>query len=253
MSRARAQVFLTIAAVLLLAGCGRGGGASGALTPEAAAGYLGAPVAANAAFAPDGVALSGQAAPRAQVRLATPQGQAWTATADRNGAWSLRLPMTAGPQILGLSMTAGGRRIQAEGYVLVGNAQAALLRPGAGALRLDGAGRGVTAVDFDRQGSGVVSGRAAPGATVALRLDGRYAGDARADEAGRFSLPLAELSPATHQLQVVGDGFDSRVTLDAAPPPPLAEGPLRSQFSPAGLRADWLTPGGGVQSTFLPG
>jgi hypothetical protein len=41
------------------------------------------------------------------------------------------------------------------------------------------------------------------------------------------------------------------VTFQTAPPAPLAQGPVRSQLTDAGLRVDWMTPGGGVQSTIL--
>ena len=45
--------------------------------------------------------------------------------------------------------------------------------------------------------------------------------------------------------------FNDEVTVRTTPAQPLAQGPLRSQFTPAGLRVDWMTPGGGVQSTLL--
>jgi hypothetical protein len=41
------------------------------------------------------------------------------------------------------------------------------------------------------------------------------------------------------------------VTFQVSRAAPLAQGPLRSQITHAGLRLDWLTPGGGVQSTIL--
>jgi hypothetical protein len=34
---------------------------------------------------------------------------------------------------------------------------------------------------------------------------------------------------------------------------PLADGPFRSQTTAAGVRADWMTPGGGLQSTLILG
>jgi hypothetical protein len=36
-----------------------------------------------------------------------------------------------------------------------------------------------------------------------------------------------------------------------AKPAPLASGPMRSQLTEGGVRIDWLTPGGGLQSTLL--
>jgi hypothetical protein len=55
-------------------------------------------------------------------------------------------------------------------------------------------------------------------------------------------------APVVH---VFGDGFSDQVAAQVTPASPLATGPLRSQLTPAGLRVDWMTPGGGVQSTLL--
>jgi hypothetical protein len=98
---------------------------------------------------------------------------------------------------------------------------------------------------------------APPRAAIILRLDDRQMAPVRADERGRYvvSLPApgqAAIRPGVHQLEMGGDGFSDTVTLTIAPPQPLAEGPMRSQLTPAGLRLDWMTPGGGVQSTLLP-
>jgi len=41
------------------------------------------------------------------------------------------------------------------------------------------------------------------------------------------------------------------VAFQVTPAAPLVDGPLRSQLTSAGLRVDWMTPGGGVQSTIL--
>jgi hypothetical protein len=228
--------------------------ASEAASPEAS--YVVPPRVDTVSVSPAGVSLSGEAAAGAGVRLASPTGEALPATADLRGRWTILLPPAREPRIFGLSATAQGRQTQAEGYVLVTPAgQAALLRAGTGALRIDRPTRpGLQALDFDRGGGVEVSATVAPGATVIVRLDGRQAAEGRADAGGHYEASLASSTPirsGTHQLQVFGDGFSDQVVVRLTPAAPLAAGPLRSQFTPAGLRVDWMTPGGGVQSTLL--
>jgi Bacterial Ig domain len=209
--------------------------------------------------AADGLSLSGSAPAGARVRLATPQGEALTTVADARGRWTVALGPVADVRILGLSATAKGRQIQSEGYVLVtARGQAAVLRAGAGARRIDPAPRpGLRAIDFDRGGGLEVSASAAPGATVILRLDGRQVAEGRTDAGGHYdaSLPSpgsqTRTLPGAHQAQVFGDGFSDGVSFQVAAAAPLTQGPVRSQLTPAGLRVDWITPGGGVQSTIL--
>ncbi|WP_374470121.1 Ig-like domain-containing protein [Phenylobacterium sp.] len=241
---------VAIAALLLLSACGgRGQAAKGSEdSAEAAAGYLAAPVATTYT----GGALAGRGAPGARVRLASPTGEAVFAQVDGEGRWSLRPPAAAEPRIWGLSMTASGRQVQSEGYVLVAPAgAAAVLRAGGGSRRLDPQPHGIGVVDFDRGGGAVVSGTAPPDAVVVVRLDGRQVAEGRADESGRFAIALPPTGGAAHRLQVFGDGLQDEARVETAPAPPLVGGPLRSQLSSGGLRADWLTPGGGVQSTVL--
>jgi hypothetical protein len=254
---------LVVAALLAsgLAGCGGKPGPAGAGEPAATqdAGYLAPPAPEVARPEAGGLALSGYAPPGGKVRLATPGGEAMFVFADAQGRWRLWLTPVAEPRIFGLSVSAGGRQVQAQGYVLVTpKGQAALLRSGAGALRIDTLpAPGLRAIDFDRGGGLEVSAWAAPGATVVLRLDGRQVAQGRADAAGRYdaSLPAtgqpAPVRPGRYLVQVAGDGFADSAAVLISPPAPLAQGPFSSQLTPAGLRVDWMTPGGGVQSTIL--
>jgi hypothetical protein len=145
--------------------------------------------------------------------------------------------------------------VQAQGYLLVGpRGEAALLRAGAAAMRLDRpAGSRIATVDFDGEGGALLSGWAAAGTDVAIRLDGHAAGDARADDTGRFTYALPRLSPGPHRVEATGVAFTDVVAFDTTPAAPLVGGPLHSQLTARGFRADWLTPGGGVQSTILAG
>ena len=256
----RTGFIVALCALAGLAACGehRPAAVAGA---EVAAGPAGADYAAPPAVLTvqatgADLSLSGSAAAGARVRLATPDGQALFAGADAQGRWRLALGPLAAPRIYGLSAAGpgSGPAAQAQGYILATPAgEVALLRAGASAMRIDRpAASGLRSLDFDRAGGAAVSAAVRPGATVALRLDGRQIAQGRADAAGRFEASApAPIPPGPHRLQIVGDGFADRADVVVSPPAPLVQGPLRSQFTGGGLRVDWLTPGGGVQSTLL--
>jgi hypothetical protein len=246
-----------VAALFGLSACGGEPAASGegAQIPGVAdeKTYLSPPAVTAASLEGRVLRLTGTAPAGASVRLAPPGGTAILAQADRTGRWTLALPAASDARIWGLSMTVDGRQVQAQGYLLTTpKGQAALLRAGAGAVRLDAQPPGaIGAFDFDRDGGAVVSGRAPPRAVVLVRLDGRSAGEGRTDADGRFEVSLEHPGGGAHRLQLFGDGFQDAAVVSTSPAPPLAEQPLRSQLSNGGLRADWLTPGGGLQSTVI--
>ena len=196
-----------------------------------------------------------------KVRLATPAGEALFAPADGHGHWAIALPPAAAARIFGLSvdrLAATAQQAQAEGYILVtrtGRAGRAAAGPGAGALRIDRPARpGLRAIDFDRGGGLQVSASVPSGATVILRLDGRQVAEARADVNGHYEASRGSPTPirwARTRCRSRATGFSDEAVVQVTPGPPLAEGPLRSQLTPAGLRVDWMTPGGGEQSTLL--
>lgn len=201
-----------------------------------------------------GWSLAGSGPERSKARLATPNGQVITGNVDKHGRWIMPLGEPAQPLIFGLSTASGARTVQAEGYVLVApGGKVALLRAGAGAVRIDRPGpTGLRTLDFDRQGGAVVSAAAPPGTAITVRVDGHPVAQGRADASGRCELSLPPTSgPGDHRLQLVAGGVSDTVTLQFSPAAPLAHGPVRSQLTTAGLRIDWMTPGGGVQSTIL--
>jgi hypothetical protein len=164
------------------------------------------------------------------------------------------LPAAAKARVFGLSDVADGRRVQAQGYVLVSETGAAtLLRAGVGSVVLSVADTPrLLCVDFDRQGGAVVSGAAPPDASVSIRIDGRPGPVGRADATGRFHLSLAQpLTGGRRQIRVLGDNFDLEATIDATPAAELGRAPFRAVRTHDGLRVDWLTPGGGLQSTWI--
>lgn len=249
---------VAVVALLLLSACGGKppAAAPGADAAAQDAGYVAPPRAEQARAGPAGVELSGAAAAGGKVRLATPAGEAMFATADPRGRWRISLPPDAQPRIFGLSAALGGRSAQAEGYVLVApDGQAALLRAGAAAQRINPPRKaGLSSIDFDRGGGLLVSASAPPDATVILEIDGRQAAQGRASAQGAYQASLGSptpIKPGAHQVRVSGDGFADQATVQVTPAAPLAQGPLRSQLTSAGLRVDWMTPGGGVQSTIL--
>ncbi len=254
-----------IAAATLLAGCGPGAPSrSDASTPSASgaaeAGFDGPPRAALlTGLAGGGAVLSGAAAPEAEVRLATPQGRAFTATADDAGAWRLQLPRLDEATLFGLSSRRETRTVQAEGYVAVLPAPApfaVLLRAGASAspIRPAAPALAVEAVDVDAAGAAVVSGSGPAGAALAAFVDGAAAGEGAANDAGRFIIPLTRpLAGGGHQLAVrqATSGAESAVrVVDARPMAPEA-GPYSARRLEGAWRLDWLTPGGGLQTTLL--
>lgn len=243
-------------AVVALAACGGRPQPEPAPAPkgEADAGYVAAPALTGARAEAGEAVLEGAAAPGARVRLAEPSGAATQAIANAEGRWRLRLPAPPEPRVFGLSMTTAGRVVQAQGYILLTpGGRAMLLRAGAGATSPGEPGSPrIAAFDFDREGGAVVSGVATPNAALSVRVDGRQAGAGRAGADGRFSLALPQpISPGVRRIEVVGDTFRSAIAVDASPAAPLTAGPFRASGGAEGLRADWLTPGGGLQSTWI--
>jgi len=238
----------------VMAGCG-GPPPTADAVPAEASGYVQPPSVTEAAPGAGALALAGVAPPKAQVRLSAPAGGVISTRADANGRWRLQLPLDPQARIFGVSAENDGRRVQAEAYLLVGpRGETALLRAGAGALRLDRpSGSRIAALDFDADGGALVSGWAPAGTDVAVRLDGRSLGETRADEDGRFSYALPRLAFGARRIETTGAGFTDQVQVEVSAPAPLTDGPLRASPIARGLRADWLTPGGGVQSTVLAG
>jgi hypothetical protein len=200
--------------------------------------------------------LEGRADPGARVRLATPFGQEVFTRADGAGVWRLVLPPSPRLRLFGLSMIEGARDIQAEGYVAIAPGFAAQLRDGAGALVFAPPPSRLTlsALDFDRKGAAVVSGRAEPGGAVTLRIDGRAAGQVVGGAGGDYAFDLGEpLTPGPHRIEVRQGRLTAQVTADATPGGAPAAGPFAALPMGAGWRVVWAPPGGGLQTTLLFG
>jgi hypothetical protein len=244
----------------LLAACGPS--APGA--PKAAdridsaeAGYVTPPTLEGSRRAANGIVLSGEGAPSADVRLGSPIGEVVMGRTDAFGKWTLTVPNEPGVRLFGLSTIREGRTVQAEGYVMVAEGgEVALLRAGTGARRVaaDSASPRILSVDLDRAGGAVISGVATPGAGLNVRVDRVTRGGGRTDESGRFYIALTDpLSSGSHDIQVAGDGGENAVSVVTSPGAPLSSGPVRAIRNAQGWRIDWMTPGGGVQTTLLIG
>ena len=202
------------------------------------------------------VLLVGRADPGARVRLATPAGQVAFTLADKGGRWRIVLAHAPTVRLFGLSMVEGGRTMQAEGYLAVTpKGAAAQLRAGAAARVLAaGGGPRILAVDFDRKGGTALSGTGAPEAKLSLRVDGGEKGRTQADGQGRFALALDEpLAAGDHQLELDEASARAQARIAVSPASALTGGPFLAAVTSSGWRIDWMTPGGGVQTTLLIG
>jgi hypothetical protein len=130
-----------------------------------------------------------------------------------------------------------------------------VLRAGAGALVLSEPDPArVTAFDIDRQGGAVVSGFGPAGTRISIRVDGDKLGEGRTDVQGRFVLALTgPVNPGRHSLKVFGEAIDMTLSVDASRAALLTGGPYRAAMVGPHLRVDWMTPGGGEQTTWVYG
>ncbi|MDO8297874.1 MAG: hypothetical protein Q7T19_15725 [Caulobacter sp.] len=243
--------------LLLVVACGDGGRPVWKTEPSkplAVAGYLTPPRVLAVRAAQGGTALAGLAAPGARVRLGEPDGQLRYATADGSGLWTIVVPPSAGPRLFGLAMVVDGRTVQAEGYLaLTPDGRAAQLRAGGGTLVLAPPSRRprILALDFDRDGAAMISGVGTVGAEIGLRLDRAAAGGSAIDRQGRFSFALSRpMSSASHELEISGEGGEDVLVVATGRPDPL-DRPFRASRLAGAWRIDWMTPGGGAQTTLL--
>jgi hypothetical protein len=100
----------------------------------------------------------------------------------------------------------------------------------------------------------VVSGVATPGAGLGVRVDRATRGEGKVGEDGRFSISLDQaLTEGAHTIQVAGEGGEQQVRRRGQPALAAPRGPVRSTLTATGWRVDWMTPGGGLQTTQLLG
>ena len=249
-----------LAACAALSGCSRAAPSHGpsARAPDPVAGYLPPPQVLRADRHGQAVRLTITAAPDAMIRLASPDGSAITGSTTAQGGVSLTAPAGQVPRLYSLSETVGGRLARAVGYVAVlpePGPPAALLRPAAAAalpLTEVPTGRGVLAIDYDASGAAMASGRASPSETIHLFLDGKDTGEDPADANGVFNASLSKsVTPGPHVLTVVGQRLRAGASFTTSRSAGLSNGFFDASRMDGAWRIDWMTPGGGVQSTIL--
>lgn len=255
-----ARVWMVLAATVLAAGCGRGAAPPSVSRAEAAeeAGFVDPPRVLTARRLENGgTALSGSARPLASLRLASPAGRAFAAMADDKGVWSMELPRLPAPALFGLSAETDQRRVQAEGYLAIlpgPGPAAALLRAGAGARPVPPAsGRtAISAVDLDAAGAAVLTGAAPANASLTALVDGVAAGQGQAGAEGTYQLSLSRpLASGPRRLTMRGPDREAAVDLPLGAARPPQSGAFTAERFDEGWRIDWLTPGGGVQTTLV--
>lgn len=253
-----------VPALLVLAACGQGAEDAAwkaqarqkAADATAEAGYVAPPVVTGLMANPDGtLTATGQAQPGGGVRLGSPTGEMINAVADAQGQWRASLPPSDAVRLFGVSMTGGGRAVQSQGYAaILPNGRLAQLRAGSGSQLISGPSPTprILAVDFDRDGQAVLTGVAASRASLGVRVNRTPGGETSADKSGRFLIALNKpLPPGPVEIEVAGDGGEDTVTITASQAAPMTGGAFRSMSIPGGWRIDWLSPGGGVQTTLL--
>jgi hypothetical protein len=272
----RASAKAALAAVVLssaLAACGPGGAdwRQTQAPPQSApdeSGYLRPPQPLSAERGADGaVVLRGRSDSQVRVRLSSPDNIAYGATARDSGDWAITTPADANVRLFGVAEDLGGREVQGEGYVAIlpgPGPAAALLRAGGGTVVLTAASGApliapaqptapqIMAVDFDVSGAAVVSGLAPQGAVLHLFVDNAASGGAKVGVAGRFAISLsAPLKPGEHDIRIdsAGGAANTKITADAVKS--IVGLPYHGQRQASGWRVDWVTPGGGVQTTLI--
>ena len=205
----------------------------------------------------DMLALSGVSRPDAMIRVVLSDGRAMGATASHAGAWSVTVPGGPVVKLYSLSEDVAGQPLRARGYIAAlpaPGASAAILRPGAGAEALSPVGStlAITALDYDRSGVAVASGWARPGEEVRLLLDGAEAGEDRAAANGAFAAALSQsLNGGSHVLSAQSPSGRASAAFRAEPTAPLSRPGFIATRVQAAWRIDWMTPGGGAQTTIV--
>jgi hypothetical protein len=249
-----------VAALSPLGGCGEksapvDNSASAQAPPNEV--YRPAPELLGGATSSDGhVQLYGSAVPGAAVRLRSPSGAQQFTTTDARGVWRITLAPSPQPRLLGLSMSDNGQVVQALSFLfLAPDGAVARLKAGGGTQAAAPAKPGLAplALDYDNQRAATLSGVAAPHETVTVRVDGVERSQATADSAGRFVLPLPQLTAGAHEFDLMGAAQEVRFSARIDTPAALATAPYAATRMGQGWRIDWRTPGGGGQTTLILG
>ena len=234
--------------------------ASGPVAANTADDYLTPPMPMAVQNGAMGLRVVGLAGANSRVRLtAIPSAVPEFARADPAGNFAIVITASAVPRLYALAMEIpnpgrAARVVQAQGYLFIApNGRAALLRAGGGSQLLGPTGGmpTVQAMDYDRAGGAVLSGVAPAGMSLNAQVDGVTRGHATATAEGRYRIPLEPISGGEHQFVVSGGSTRQLVRARIADAAPLTQGPFRAERTGSGWRIDWMTPGGGLQTSLI--
>lgn len=259
MALRRLQTAMTaLAALGLLAGCGQRPAPAANATNSVTAGeadYKAPPELTGASIRAGVIELDGQASPGSTVRLANPDGAAEFTRADADGGWRIATRTGGAARLFSLSTSDAGRVVQAVGYLFVTpDGTVARLRAGGGSEPIVAGGPGVSVLtlDYDNQRAVTLTGHGEAGTSFSLRVDGVERSQASVDAAGRFELPLSQpLAAGPHDFDLVGGTAELRFTAPIDAPVALGAAPFAAARIGSGWRVDWVTPGGGEQTTLI--
>ena len=180
--------------------------------------------------------VAGTGAPGATIELLANGEAIGSATIGPDGAWVIQedTPLSIGPVELTLrqSESRGGPIVGEETVIIYvpereGDAPIVLRTAPGGATEVlqrggddvsDLAPFAIEAIDYDASGSVIFSGRAGPGSTVELSLDGRPLARTTADDTGRWEVPADGVPVGRYRLRAVQYGEDGRVLYRAQVP-----------------------------------
>ena len=246
-SRARATALVVLCTSLILTACSREDRPAPRPADVERSNWMVPPRLDAADFSGDGVVVSGHAEPNRRVVLSDQTGLAAAASADAQGAFSIRLAARSGLSLWRIDMASGAEEARTGQWLAVSTTDrtVVVLRAGASARPVGPAGLLATA-DYDGGGL-LVAGRASPGQQVQVALNEGLVRTALADESGWYEARFPAVGPGAHRLRA-----QSATTLHEVPLVLTApSGALDFAREPAGLRIDWSPPGGGAQSTWI--
>jgi len=180
--------------------------------------------------------IAGRAEPNAKITLEANGKTIAQTTASNNGDWTIILndPLEPGAIEFSLNMEGeDGRVVRSDQVVVVSVPRGKNKRPLVVLGRPGGPSRvlqspdddketgplALEAVDYDRAGGVIFSGRALPGSGIRVLADGQLLGQTRANEKGRWVLDGIEpLAPGVYDLQIDQVGPDGHVTAVIALP-----------------------------------
>lgn len=234
-------------AALLLAACGPETLGTTAQADAPPSEWMAPPFFEAADVGAGAVVVSGRAEPNQRIVLTDQTGLAAAASADARGVFSIRLTARPGLSLWRIDLARGVEEARTGEWLAVSSGEGApmVLRAGAAARPVGPAGLLATA-DYDGGGL-LVGGRARPGQAVQIDLDGGPSQTVRADAQGWHQARFATVAAGPHRLRARTPTMTQEIPLTLTRP----SGETRSRPEAAGLRIDWLTPGGAGQATWM--